>query len=382
MADIEDVRTLEDLIVVVRRLYFNLNKIDALYYDMFVNPEPMTLTLERYDETGKLVTVSLKNRAAELTNAVTGYGSPEGVVTANTGVLYVDLSSGVLWYKTQDGTNYGWVATYSNINTPNYLPVDGSGAQLTNLNASAVTSGILGAAYGGTGAAGTLNGLVKANGSGAYTQAVEGKDYISPNTLVGMVSYFPKQLSASRTDWLLCNGGTFSATDYPLLYSFLGNSTTLPNIADKFMRGWDGTSTTGDKAIGSSVEDTLKSHTHTVSGSATTSEAGSHTHTRGSMNITGTLNSVGPGTSAHPTGTGAFILNSTFTGQGSQDAFGNPGNFTFDASQTWSGNTSQDGAHTHTLSGSSLTIANTGATETAPKHVVMVPMIYAGPKAN
>ena len=100
------------------------------------------------------------------------------------------------------------------------------------------------------------------------------------------------------------------------------------------------------------------------------------------MNITGTLNSVGPGTSAHPTGTGAFILNSTFPGQGSGDAFGNPGNFSFDASQTWSGNTSQAPNHTHTLSGSSFTIANTGAVETAPKHIVMVPMIYAGPKAS
>ena len=50
MADINNIRTLEDLTNVVSQLYFNLNNIERLYYDMFINPIPLTLELERYDE--------------------------------------------------------------------------------------------------------------------------------------------------------------------------------------------------------------------------------------------------------------------------------------------------------------------------------------------
>lgn len=38
-----------------------------------------------------------------------GVGSPEGVVTANKGAIYIDTAAPALYMKTTDGTNTGWV---------------------------------------------------------------------------------------------------------------------------------------------------------------------------------------------------------------------------------------------------------------------------------
>ena len=40
--------------------------------------------------------------------------------------------------------------------------------------------------------------------------------------------------------WLLCNGGTFSSSTYPKLYSVLGK-TTLPSLNGRFLEGTTGT---------------------------------------------------------------------------------------------------------------------------------------------
>lgn len=87
---------------------------------------------------------------------------------------------------------------------------------------------------------------------------------------------------------------------------------------------------------------------HTHSGSA--SSAGAHTHTRGSMNITGTIAASHQATG----GTGAFSKN---IASGSYIApsttSGSPGYCKFDASNSWTGSTSSNGAHGHSISVSS-----------------------------
>ena len=387
MADIDNVRTLEDLISVVRKLYFNMDKISENYYNMFWNPEPMTLEMERYDETGKLVTVSLKNRAAELSPILKDYGDPNGLQEGNQGDLYLDLGTKVLYYKGEgNGDKFGWNKVYSdeNLKTEDFLSPDGSGALLKNLNASSVNNGVLGAQYGGTGVgtSGQFEGIVKANWTDPYSQAVPGSDYINPDNLVGMIAYFSK--NDVRDNWLLCNGGTFSSTTYPKLYEYLGNSNLLPDLRDYFIRSWDGTSTGSDsKIINSTHSDTFKSHNHTLSGSATTSGAGGHSHTRGNMNITGTFKNGGGSLMM----TGAIVGRGTWTTSGVVGRVdgGNDANYTnedasLDASKSWTGNTSEQPDHTHTVSNSGFSIQSSGDTETAPKHIILVPMIYAGRK--
>ena len=111
--------------------------------------------------------------------------------------------------------------------------------------------------------------------------------------------------------------------------------------------------TTGGSATKTISVNNLPAHNHSVNASgnhnhtATTSTAGNHTHTRGSMNITGTFDgNVNDGQSKK---TGAFY----YTGQpftGSDGGNDKPGGVIgFDASRSWSGTTSTNGNHSHTL---------------------------------
>lgn len=82
-------------------------------------------------------------------------------------------------------------------------------------------------------------------------------------------------------------------------------------------------------------------HTH----SGTAASAGSHTHTRGSMNITGTISA----SVEHYAGdiTGAFYKIPKYATVGDHNYVVN--GVGFDASRSWTGATSSNGAHTHTI---------------------------------
>ena len=43
------------------------------------------------------------------------------------------------------------------------------------------------------------------------------------------------------SDYLLCNGATFNRLIYPSLYTFLGNSSVLPDLRGYVLRGLDTT---------------------------------------------------------------------------------------------------------------------------------------------
>ena len=112
------------------------------------------------------------------------------------------------------------------------------------------------------------------------------------------------------------------------------------------------------------------SHTHTITASAST--VANHTHTRGTMNITGTFRSVDMG--GREPATGAFTDSPTV---GRVDAQrGSNGMDTavkFNASDSWSGSTSANGSHTHTITASASTVANhthtiTGSNATNGEH--------------
>lgn len=150
--------------------------------------------------------------------------------------------------------------------------------------------------------------------------------------------------------YVLCDGGSDG----------LGGN--VPNLMDKFIlpgtveqSGQTGGSltlnvpgVTVNGTVGETVltVDQIPSHTHT----GRTDSAGAHTHTRGTMNITG---SIVLDNEMAVTSEGAFYNGST-QGRGAQnDSLGMLCNF--DASRTWTGATSSNGAHTHTI-----TMGNTG----------------------
>lgn len=150
--------------------------------------------------------------------------------------------------------------------------------------------------------------------------------------------------------YVLCDGGSDG----------LGGN--VPNLMDKFIlpgtveqSGQTGGSltlnvpgVTVNGTVGETVltVDQIPSHTHT----GRTDSAGAHTHTRGTMNITG---SIVLDNEMAATSEGAFY-NGSNQGRGAQND--SPGMLcNFDASRTWTGATSSNGAHTHTI-----TMGNTG----------------------
>lgn len=80
------------------------------FYDIFLNPEPMDVTFEQYNDENKLIEVTIPNRAKDLKNIKNGSVAPEGQVAAPVGTLYIDESIPQLYIKI-DGTNEnGWRA--------------------------------------------------------------------------------------------------------------------------------------------------------------------------------------------------------------------------------------------------------------------------------
>ena len=136
--------------------------------------------------------------------------------------------------------------------------------------------------------------------------------------------------------------------------------------------------------VGDYLADTFAGHKHNVSVTSIgdTSNEGSHTHTRGTMNITGSVKSDdvnyywGAGTTASGAFANAHAGGSKISNGNWSGSRGN--GFTFDASRSWTGETSENGAHTHTV-----TITNTvsenaeGDQETRPKTIVGIYCVVA-----
>lgn len=154
--------------------------------------------------------------------------------------------------------------------------------------------------------------------------------------------------------YVLCDGGSD------------GRGGNVPNLMDKFLlpstvaqAGQTGGSlnlsipgVTVNGTVGETVltVEQIPSHTHTGS----TSTAGYHTHTRGSMNITGFF---GADDRAAWLTDGAFYAkNDASQNTSAEGSDGRPWwRILFDASRTWSGSTSESGSHSH-----SVTMGSTG----------------------
>ena len=95
---------------------------------------------------------------------------------------------------------------------------------------------------------------------------------------------------------------------------------------------------TGGSATKSLVTDNIPSHTHSCGSD------GSHSHTRGSMNITGSFGYIENHSSMV---SGAFTKGSYRKDVGGSVENGIPINF--DASRSWTGSTSTAGSHAHTI---------------------------------
>ena len=384
--DFNSLRSTEDIINALSTLYFNLNEIERIYYDMFINPVPMDVTFQRYDDTGALETITLPNRAKDVQATLTGNGNPNGVTSASVGTFYLDTSNYDLYYKSSGSDSQGWILLWSGLNMvegTSFLAPDGDGSQLTNLNMSNAGSGILGAQRGGTGTSG-ITGIVKGNGSAAMTAAVDGVDYLGVNSMVGIVCYYP--VAAIPVGWLRCDGSAYSRTTYANLFARIGTtygagdgSTTfnIPNLMDDgngnpfFIRCWDGST-----AFNTVQQDQVGVHSHPLSGNV--GEESAHTHTRGTMDIIGSIYA----TNLWPTGngaTGAFQATYNYDTNRAGDGGTRAERWAYDfsAARTWTGSTSGGSAHTHSLDGLSTSNNSTGTSsnENRVLNKMLVPVI-------
>lgn len=157
------------------------------------------------------------------------------------------------------------------------------------------------------------------------------------------------------TNCIWLEGAEVSRTDYATLFSLYGTTygagdgaTTfnLPDFRNRYLCGVDNDLTFG--YISAALPDL---------GLATTSN-GAHTHARGTMNITGTIQGIAsPDANSPLLGTGAFsaYLKGESGGYGTtkvnwKDCFN------FNASNSWTGVTSSNGAHTHAINSSNAIV--------------------------
>lgn len=176
--------------------------------------------------------------------------------------------------------------------------------------------------------------------------------------------------------YLICMGQLVDKAKYPELWELCGDtfgpSTTtqfyLPDLRGQTIAGYkQGDSTFG--TLGALIGGLTHVHT-TGNHTLTTTEMPKHSHTRGTMNITGsytvTSDSGSAGLDANGSGTGAIgAVNSYGYGSPVDPGSGGwvlGGCFDFDASRSWTGATSiegGDGAHNHGNTGSASNIQPT-----------------------
>ena len=376
--DISSIRTMQDVINVLSVVYFNMNEIERIYYDMFINPEKLDVTFQRYNEEGVLETITLPNRAKMAFSVLSGEGSPQGVVAADAGSFYLDTVAGNMYYKTAGIDAYGWVLFWNNVNLQegtDFISPTGDASQLTNLNMSNAGSGVLAVTRGGTGSTG-ITGLVKGNGTSAYTAAVEGVDYFAPTSFAGLIAYYP--VNSIPSGWLRCDGSAYSRTLYARLYSIIGTtygagdgSTTfnVPNLYNYFIRCWDGNPNVPFNTI---QQDQVGGHTHSFSGS-TGSSGVDHKHSRGDMNITGTFSGAQKSATENVC-SGAFSQSSYYRHGNDSEYSAGHNVITFNAATSWIGETSfATSSHSHTISG--YVDNNNSGGENRVRNKMLIPVI-------
>jgi microcystin-dependent protein len=381
---LKNVRTLEDIVYLLNILFTNLNNQNKIYYDMFLNPTPMYIDLERYDENGVLGTIPLPNRAMDRILILTGRGTPEGRIPARIGTVYLDEDTKGLYVKTdgEDTTTTGWSSIYSPDNfiaNRDYLTPTGNGSRLTALNADSITNGVLKVSQGGTGTASITDGyLVQGHNQSPFTSFDPSDLSVLISEFIGMIMWCPMDDITGR--WLICDGREVSRISYSALFNKIGTkygegdgSTTfnLPNLIDRYVKG-------GTVASKDLVEGSVKKHTHELSGS--TELESSHVHGPGTLEVkkntwSGNSRSFIDLQVTQEHVSGAFSIGETVEGKNAKPGGSNDRRVYFKLQGNWDTNTTTGSGepHLHELSGS--TSENEGSSTNEVDHLVMVPVI-------
>lgn len=228
-------------------------------------------------------------------------------------------------------------------------------------------------------------------GNGAARAGTWADFCVDPGTTV-----MARGATATGTEeYIEADGSTYNIATFPVLGALLGstyggNGTTTFAVPDAKTTGRYRRSRTASVTVGTSQSNTVKTHTHTVSGTAASD--GAHTHTvsgtaasDGAHTHSGTADSNGAHNhtvQAWTSLTGGLNSGPHFTGTGSNGATETTdtnGAHTHSLSinsggahtHSVSGTAASNGAHTHSVSGTAAAASDAG-TETRPETIVCI----------
>ncbi len=338
----------------------------------------------------------VKNDQTSQTTAALEVGSNSGDVWLSLNAL----GSSAIAFKHTRGSNSIQLFNSSGasgdlvVGTITATSFTGNGANITNLVATNIATGIIPIARGGTGT-GTSTGTgsvvlasaptvenITLTGVPTAPTAAFGTD----NDQVATTAFVRQNAAAMPTGSIIqvasttapggfmkANGAVVSRTTYSDLFAVIGTtfgagdgSTTfaLPDLRGEFVRGWDdGRGVDVDRVFGSLQAQSLQSHNHTASSSS----AGDHSHTlSGSTDLTGSHTHR----YSDPLTTQSSDTRGTSAGGATTKVFANANGVTGaagDHSHTINGTTNTTGAHSHTI-----TVDSAGGLETRPRNIALL----------
>jgi hypothetical protein len=124
MSTLPDINT---LVIQSAQLLTNYSAIWRSYYDIFINPTPLDISLEVYDDNNNIQTVTLPNRAKDFRYILNGNSTPQGSVAANIGSIYQDILNGDIYLKISGVGNTGWTKIITKNILDSYL-LQGNGS--------------------------------------------------------------------------------------------------------------------------------------------------------------------------------------------------------------------------------------------------------------
>ena len=196
---------------------------------------------------------------------------------------------------------------------------------------------------------------------------------------IGTLFIYP--IDYTPDDCLSCDGYSLQITDFEDLYKVIGTKFNqsgdatgtfrVPdyNVTKRFLQPGSG--------AGTQIAAGLPQHTH----SGTSSSNGAHTHSRGTMEIKGSFYQSN-WKQKYSNGTQGTV-DGVFTrtndgGTGGSNWGTNGGQVTFTASRNWTGATSSNGDHTHTITVGNASDSNYGNSTTVqpPSQLVHICIKY------
>ena len=308
---------------------YNTTQVDNLIAGISVdwaNITSIPTTLTGYGVYSEVVSIAQTEISSALPSASVSYASTSGNASSADSIAVTDDTAGVgTLYPTMTTATSGYALVNTSSTKISFVPstgtlsatkFSGSGASLTSLAASNISSGTLAIARGGTNgsATPTQGGLAYGTGTAyAFTSAgtsgqllqsngTSAPSWVSLNSVVptGTVQMFAG--STIPSGWLECNGQSISSTSYLALHAVISNAYggsaytgasglnfNVPNMQNRFPMGVSSTrslASTGGAETHTLTSTQMPSHSHSFTPSGSNQTAGSHSHTSNNQVLT------------------------------------------------------------------------------------------------